>query len=101
MGNPFETLVLALAGCPSLPGARCRNRSALFDGAGQGEHPDLLADRHAQAAGLCAHCPALHGCRAWIDGLPRTRRPEGVVAGRIPAKRGRRANDKCGSGSGT
>lgn len=85
--------LFAALGCPSLPGARCRGRSHLFDPAQQGEAPEKVAQRQNQAAQLCSGCPSLEPCAAWLDGLPPSRRPAGVVAGRIvepkPARRPR------------
>ncbi|MCV7127018.1 hypothetical protein H7I42_06105 [Mycolicibacterium vanbaalenii PYR-1] len=72
-----------LAGAPSLPGARCRGRGSLFDPPYRGENPDTTKARHAQALGLCGRCPAAERCRAWFDGLPKARRPRGVVAGQV------------------
>ena len=48
----------------------------VFDATGD---PDV----EEYALHLCADCPALEACREWFDGLPRTRRPTGVVAGRV------------------
>lgn len=87
MSVEFDSLIAALAGAPTLVGARCRGRGHLFDLAAQGEDPETVAQRHNQAIGLCNHCPALDRCREWIDGLPRGKRPEGVVAGRISRPR--------------
>lgn len=83
MNTSFESLIASLAGAPALVGARCRGRGHLFDVAERGEDPEVVAARHNQAVGLCQHCPALDRCRAWVNGLPRTKRPEGVVAGRL------------------
>jgi WhiB family redox-sensing transcriptional regulator len=80
----FESLMASLAGAPALVGARCRGKGHLFDGASPGERAEVVAARHNQAVGLCQHCPALDRCRTWVDGLPRSKRPEGVVAGKIP-----------------
>lgn len=84
MSTSFDALIAAIAGAPTLVGARCRGRSHLFDGAARGEDPETVVERHTQAVGLCQLCPALERCQEWVDGLPRSRRPEGVVAGRIP-----------------
>lgn len=88
MTNSYTALIEALAGAPSLPGARCRGRHHLFDPARLGEHAEA---RHAQALGLCERCPALVACSEWYEGLPPKQRPLGVVAGRInptqPAER--------------
>jgi hypothetical protein len=83
----YENLLAALAGAPSLPGAKCRNRSHLFDEDAPGEEHDTVAARHAQAIGLCAHCPARDRCTEWVDGLKPSRRPPGVVAARINGPR--------------
>lgn len=76
------TLFAAL-GCPVLPGARCRGRSRLFDPARKGERSEIVAQRHAQAVGLCHRCPSLDACRAWLESLKPSRRPTGVVAGQV------------------
>jgi hypothetical protein len=65
-------------GIPDLHGAACRGHPQLFD----------VADRHdtqaiAQAKTVCASCPVLRDCRAWLAGLPRYQRPCGVVGGRF------------------
>lgn len=77
--------LLAAVGCaPALPGARCRGRHRLFDEQGKHEAPETAAQRHAQAVGLCTHCPALTACKQWFDSLPTSKRPAGVVAGHSP-----------------
>lgn len=83
-----EVLSAVLAGAPSLPGARCRNRSHLFDERGYDEPEDIAEQRHTQALGLCRICPALASCEAWYTALPARKRPTGVVAGRPPAPKG-------------
>jgi hypothetical protein len=64
--NLFDQLGVIVA----LPGAKCRHKHHLFDGAEPGEDPDSAAARHNQALGLCHHCPALDRCRDWFDSLP-------------------------------
>lgn len=81
--SQLESLLDAIGAAPVLPGARCRGRHSLFDEAQAGEHADTVAARHAQAIGLCSHCPALDRCTEWVDGLKPSRRPPGVVAARI------------------
>lgn len=88
MSNTMHDLLAALAGAPSLPGARCRG-SALFDERGHDETEDIAAQRHLQAIGLCRLCPSLGPCRQWVDSLPKAKRPSGVVAGRAPKTVGR------------
>jgi Transcription factor WhiB len=79
--SQLDALLEAVGAAPCLPGARCRGRHSLFDPAAPGEDPEIMTARHAQALGLCAHCPALARCQAWIASLPPRRRPYGVVAG--------------------
>ena len=74
--------LLLAVGAPALPGARCRGRAHLFDEPEPGEPAELVEQRHAQALGLCRHCPALTACAAWLDSLKPAHRPAGVVAGR-------------------
>ena len=76
-------LLAALAGAPALPGARCRGRPHLFDPARPAEAEASVADRHRQALALCAACPSLRRCAAWLDSLPPSKRPAGVVAGTV------------------
>jgi WhiB family redox-sensing transcriptional regulator len=81
-----DILAAVLAGAPSLPGAKCRNRPHLFDEAAKGEPPEVVEQRHQQALGLCRICPALASCTEWFAALPARQRPSGVVAGRQPVK---------------
>jgi hypothetical protein len=91
----FDTLMAAIAGAPALHGARCRGKGHLFDGAEAGESPAVVEQRHAQALGLCSRCPSLTRCETWFLGLPKSKRPPGVVAGQVhqprPAGRPRKA----------
>ena len=73
----------ALGVIPALSGARCRGRASLFDPPAKGEDPAVVGARHAQALGLCEHCPALTRFGDWFDSLPKRKRPHGVVAGQI------------------
>jgi WhiB family transcriptional regulator, redox-sensing transcriptional regulator len=77
--NPAD-LYAALTAIPRLPGAACRGRHHLFDPADttNPDHDNL----QAQALALCRQCPALAGCTAWFESLPKRHRPSGVVAGR-------------------
>lgn len=75
--------LLLAVGAPVLPGARCRGRSRLFDPARKGERSENVAQRHAQAQQLCAGCPSLEPCAAWVESLKPSKRPGGVVAGRV------------------
>jgi hypothetical protein len=77
--NLFDAIGVA----PSLPGARCRGRHATFDGAEPGEEPAVVAQRHRQALALCSACLSLDRCQAWLNGLPKSKRPAGVVAGQV------------------
>jgi WhiB family redox-sensing transcriptional regulator len=79
----LDSLLLAMAGAPALVGARCRGKGHLFDGPTIGEPTEVMNARHAQALGLCTHCPALQRCREWYSTLTPRKRPEGVVAGLV------------------
>lgn len=68
--SALRNLFEALAAAPSLPGARCRNRSHPFDPPGLGEDESVVEQRHAQALSLCSLCPSLDRCREWVDSLP-------------------------------
>ncbi|MDQ1304501.1 MAG: WhiB family transcriptional regulator, redox-sensing transcriptional regulator [Actinomycetota bacterium] len=74
--------LLLAVGAPALPGARCRGRAHLFDEPEPGEPAEQVDQRHAQALGLCQHCPSLTASAAWLASLPARHRPAGVVAGR-------------------
>lgn len=76
-------LLADLAAAPRLPDAACRGLGELFDrAAGKSQAKDTREARTV-ALDLCHACPTLHGCRAWLDGLPPDQRPLGVVAGQI------------------
>lgn len=90
--------LFAALGCPVLPGAKCRGRSRLFDPAHYGELAENVAQRHVQAAMLCAGCPSLDACATWLDSLPPNRRPGGVVAGRVIEPRPARQRMNPGGG---
>ena len=78
-----QSLFDAVGLAPSLPGAKCRGRHSLFDDGATGEHPDVVNQRHVQALELCALCPVLTRCEDWLDSLPTSQRPVGVVAGQL------------------
>ena len=69
-----------LGDIPDLAGARCRNRHELFDQAIEGSSA-IFARRAARQ--VCASCPALEACGAWVEALPQYQRPRGIVAGRL------------------
>lgn len=81
--SQLTNLLDAVGAAPALPGARCRGRHHLFDPPSGSEDPETTAQRHAQALGLCEHCPALTRCAEWVASLPPRRRPAGVVAGKV------------------
>ncbi|SIK28854.1 hypothetical protein [Mycobacteroides abscessus] len=85
----WETTRALLAGIPELPGAPCKGRSDLFERT-VGEHrmtgrltKTEVDDARSEALRICASCPALDPCRAYVGALPATRRPRGVVAGLV------------------
>ncbi|AFM16986.1 hypothetical protein Mycch_2203 [Mycolicibacterium chubuense NBB4] len=75
----FDAVGLA----PSLPGAKCRGRHRLFDPPNHGVEPGEAEYAERAAQRLCSVCPALVRCAAWFESLPPSRRPLGVVAGRV------------------
>lgn len=98
----FDSLLASLAGVPALPGARCRGRHHLFDARLAGEDVDVANARHSQALELCAGCPALSRCEEWVDSLPPSRQPAGIVAGRlcrppVPRLRSRAQGESAGA----
>ena len=72
----------AIGAAPDLPGALCKGSTDWdADHDGRRESADARGERLARAAETCRRCPALEACGSWLDGLPRHRRPTGVVAG--------------------
>ncbi|OCB14151.1 hypothetical protein A5717_11615 [Mycolicibacterium porcinum] len=65
---------------PDLPGAACRGHQDVMDVADGRDRSAIAA-----AQQICARCPALQECEAWLDSIPKARRPSGVVAGRFLA----------------
>jgi WhiB family transcriptional regulator, redox-sensing transcriptional regulator len=82
-----------LDGTPALRGALCAGFPEQFDAPGDEDAEDRRA-RLAVAVSCCRCCPALQECRAWVDGLPRRRRPVGIVAGQVRRTYDRR-EDSC------
>jgi hypothetical protein len=85
---------LAQSGLPPLPGARCRGRESLFDQTIDQAPGDYFGDdlRYARnaAQAICASCPVLAQCDAWVQSLPRPKRPRGIIGGRYTDPDGRR-----------
>lgn len=79
----WADLAAAIGVAPALRGARCRGRSHLFDCGEPHEPAELVAQRHAQALSLCRACPSLGPCSEWLDSLPRSNKPLGVIAGQV------------------
>jgi hypothetical protein len=72
-----------------LTGALCTHRHQLFDAeAGDQADREYAADR---AKKMCRRCPVLTDCRDWINSLPPSQRPAGVVAGQITNHHERKA----------
>lgn len=86
MTNWMHMAALA-AEIPALPGAACKARVDLYERTISEHHAagrltkTELDDARREALRLCASCPALTRCRAWLSALPLSRRPAGVVAG--------------------
>ena len=77
--GPIALLEVVLRGTPSLPKALCRRQYRLFDA----DDPDQIERENQQreALRLCSRCPELQKCRDYVDALPASQRPHGVVAG--------------------
>jgi hypothetical protein len=80
-----DLLGAILRGVPKLPKALCRGQIRLFDA----DDPNDVEreNQRYDAAKLCSRCPELDPCSAWVDSLPPSRRPAGVVAGHVPSNR--------------
>ena len=79
----LDDLADAVANIPPLPDARCRGMWAAFDPARDGESDEQSEQRHQLAIRICHRCPELGPCTQWIDTLPRTKHPGGVVAAKL------------------
>lgn len=100
----WKSMRALLAGIPALPDARCRGRAALFEATIAVRHgapaKAELENARSEALRLCRTCPALGPCRAWLTGMPQTRRPRGVVAGMIVTASGLPARTRTTSTAG-
>ena len=77
----IDALFGALGAVPRLKGAACVGEYDLFDLRDISD-PDR-AEVEADGLAICGACPALQGCREWVESLPASRRPTGVVAGEV------------------
>ena len=73
----FERLIDTLRGAPHLPGALCVGRWQMFDETDDPVITERAIELCLQGAQFSARC------RNWVDSLPPSRRPAGVVAGRV------------------
>ncbi|ULE35051.1 hypothetical protein [Mycobacterium sp. IDR2000157661] len=88
--STWDSARALLAGIPALHGARCKGRADLYEST-IGEHraagrttTEELNNARREALRLCNNgCPALHQCRAYLQGLPAAQRPRGVIAGQV------------------
>jgi hypothetical protein len=87
-------LIAELSDIPALPGARCRGREKLFDAAMRHDGGRRGGSRRA-ARRVCAGCPCLATCAAWVEALPPSRRPVGIVGGLIVDRDGRLPADRA------
>lgn len=83
----FDAIGLA----PSLPGAKCRGRHHLFDPPEADTNAEDAEYAEKAALKICSWCPALARCADWVESLPKSKRPPGVIAGTVnrTAARGR------------
>ncbi|MGV0874245.1 hypothetical protein [Mycolicibacterium sp. XJ879] len=87
--STWDSARALLEGIPALDGARCKNRSELYERT-NGEHrmtgrltTTELESARCAALRICSECPALRQCRAYLQGLPMSQRPRGVIAGLV------------------
>ncbi len=66
-------LAAILRDTPRLDGAACIGRAELFS--------SHSSEDIAAATGICRRCLALAACQQWANSRPRSKRPDGVVAG--------------------
>src|ERR1700740_1975493 len=76
-------LLSALITAPDLPGAACVAERDLSDACLERQAGRAYGSVYARAIRICARCPALAPCAAWVDSLPLNERPFGVTAGRV------------------
>jgi hypothetical protein len=89
-------LLVDVGEIPALPGASCRDHVELFDATikdGWGHPPAAVREAREAARQVCASCPCLADCAAWVRGLPVPLRPRGVVGGALTDPQGRRPTD--------
>ncbi len=81
-GGPPINLDLSqvLVGTVDLRDGACVGDWATFDPRHEGEALESAEQRHAKAKAICAACPILSNCVAWLAGLPKLQRPIGAVA---------------------
>lgn len=95
MSTTWEGLASSLSGIPDLPGAACRGRCDLFDPERErepGQSPEDPHDRHQLAKSICVNeCPCMDACRSYVESLSPSKRPIGVVAGKVVRQHGKAA----------
>jgi WhiB family redox-sensing transcriptional regulator len=74
VSDPWESL--SESGIPELRGARCRGKWSIFD---ETECPETTE----YALNQCAMCECRPECVRWFESLKPSKRPVGVVAGRV------------------
>ncbi|BBY91307.1 hypothetical protein MGALJ_09760 [Mycobacterium gallinarum] len=93
--SDWNTIGALLAGVPDLPGARCAGRWDLYERTVREYRVDgrltrqELETARTTALRLCETCPVLQPCREYLQGLPISHRPPGVIAGQVITTSGR------------
>jgi WhiB family redox-sensing transcriptional regulator len=92
--SDLAALLDELAIAPNLPGARCVGKHATFDLTAEGSATGTAGRTEVETAriealDICAGCPELGPCAAWVSKLPPKLRPQGVVAGQVIERRTR------------
>ncbi len=73
-------LLHTITDTPDLPGAACVEHLDTFDAcSSKAAGPSA----YRAAIRVCASCPVLQQCRAWVARLPPRKRPVGVTAGLV------------------
>lgn len=74
---------------PDLRGALCAGSDRWdYDLDQAGETPTERTERLERAVAICRRCPVLAQCRSWVETLPPSKRPTGVVGGRLDGAAG-------------
>jgi WhiB family transcriptional regulator, redox-sensing transcriptional regulator len=86
----LDDLMSVLTGIPDLPGARCKSRSHIWE-SDDPELQEYAIHQCGRDPSSPASCPALQACSDWLEDLKPSKRPQGVVAGKVIREHGKEA----------